>query len=45
MTRSVPCSQSPVPDVNNASATGPADGSNPNGTAPNDEDVQGGGGG
>ncbi|WCB94066.1 hypothetical protein DSM104299_02794 [Baekduia alba] len=45
MTRSVPCSKSPVPDVNNAAATGPADGSNPSGAAPDDEAVQSGGGG
>jgi virulence factor Mce-like protein len=45
MTRSVPCSQSPVPDVNNAASTGPADGSAPHAKAPDDEAVQGGGAG
>jgi phospholipid/cholesterol/gamma-HCH transport system substrate-binding protein len=43
--RSVPCAKSPVPDVNNASSTGPADGSNPNGAAPDDKAVDGGGAG
>jgi phospholipid/cholesterol/gamma-HCH transport system substrate-binding protein len=44
MTRSVPCSQSPVPDVNDAASTGPADGSAAFAKAPDDEAVQGGGG-
>jgi phospholipid/cholesterol/gamma-HCH transport system substrate-binding protein len=43
-TRSVPCSQSPVPNVNDKASTGPADGSNPDGAAPNANDVLGGGG-
>jgi phospholipid/cholesterol/gamma-HCH transport system substrate-binding protein len=43
--RSVPCQQSPVPDVNDAASTGPADGSNPNAPAPSDTAVDGGGGG
>jgi phospholipid/cholesterol/gamma-HCH transport system substrate-binding protein len=43
--RSVPCSMSPVPDVNNAASTGPADGSNPNAAAPSAAAVDGGGGG
>ncbi|HEY6762859.1 MAG TPA: MlaD family protein [Baekduia sp.] len=43
--RSVPCSQSPVPNVNDAAATGPADGSKPNAAAPNPSDVDNGGGG
>lgn len=44
MTRSVPCSQSPVPNVNDAASTGPADGSAAFAKAPDDEAVQGGGG-
>jgi phospholipid/cholesterol/gamma-HCH transport system substrate-binding protein len=43
--RSVPCSASPVPDVNNASSTGPRDGASPHAAAPDDKAVQGGGGG
>lgn len=42
--RSVPCAKSPVPDVNNAVSTGPADGSNPDAAAPDDKAVNGGGG-
>jgi phospholipid/cholesterol/gamma-HCH transport system substrate-binding protein len=45
MTRSVPCSQSPVPNVNDKSSTGPADGSASFAKAPDDEAVQGGGAG
>jgi len=45
LTRSVPCASSPVPDVNNASSTGPRDGASPNATAPDDKAVDGGGGG
>ena len=41
MTRSVPCSQSPVPNVNDEASTGPADGSKPYGAAPNDDAVAG----
>jgi phospholipid/cholesterol/gamma-HCH transport system substrate-binding protein len=44
-TRSVPCSQSPVPNVNDKSSTGPADGSNPDGAAPSADAVLSGGGG
>jgi phospholipid/cholesterol/gamma-HCH transport system substrate-binding protein len=44
MDRSVPCASSPVPNVSNASSTGPADGSNSNAAPPNSEDVDGGGG-
>jgi phospholipid/cholesterol/gamma-HCH transport system substrate-binding protein len=43
-TRSVPCSQSPVPNVNDSAATGPADGSNPDGAAPSADAVLSGGG-
>lgn len=43
--RSVPCASSPVPDVNNASSTGPRDGASPNAPAPDDKAVDGGGGG
>jgi phospholipid/cholesterol/gamma-HCH transport system substrate-binding protein len=43
--RSVPCAKSPVPDVNDAASTGPADGSKPNAARPNSADVDGGGGG
>jgi phospholipid/cholesterol/gamma-HCH transport system substrate-binding protein len=43
--RSVPCASSPVPDVNDASSTGPRDGASPNATAPDDKAVDGGGGG
>jgi phospholipid/cholesterol/gamma-HCH transport system substrate-binding protein len=45
LVRSVPCSSSPVPDVNDASSTGAADGSRPNAAAPNPELVDNGGGG
>jgi phospholipid/cholesterol/gamma-HCH transport system substrate-binding protein len=41
--RSVPCSKSPVPDINNAASTGPADGSDPNAAAPNPDAVDNGG--
>jgi ABC-type transporter Mla subunit MlaD len=43
--RSVPCAKSPVPDVNDASSIGPADGSAPNAPAPNPNLVDNGGGG
>ncbi|MCW2982992.1 MAG: hypothetical protein JWR63_562 [Conexibacter sp.] len=43
--RSVPCASSPVPDVNDASSTGPADGSNAGAAAPDDKAVDGGGSG
>ena len=41
--RSVPCSKSPVPDINNAASTGPADGSRPNAAAPDPNAVDNGG--
>ena len=43
--RSVPCANSPIPNVNDAASTGPADGSKPNAPAPNDRLVDSGGGG
>jgi phospholipid/cholesterol/gamma-HCH transport system substrate-binding protein len=41
--RSVPCANSPVPDVNGAASTGPADGSKPDATAPSAKAVDSGG--
>jgi virulence factor Mce-like protein len=43
--RSVPCAQSPVPDVNGPASVGPADGSRPAAAAPGSAAVDSGGGG
>lgn len=43
--RSVPCKDSPVPNVNDAASKGPADGQRANAAAPDGDDVDNGGGG
>lgn len=43
LSREVPCSLSPVPDVNDEASTGPADGAKANAKAPSADDVDSGG--
>jgi hypothetical protein len=43
--RSVPCKDSPVPNINDAASIGPPDGSKPQAPAPNPDDVDNGGAG
>jgi ABC-type transporter Mla subunit MlaD len=45
LVRSVPCEDSPVPNVNDPASIGPPDGASPNAPAPDDTAVDGGGGG
>jgi len=39
LTRAEPCATQPVPDINGPASRGPADGSNPNGAAPDPKAV------